>query len=248
MSKLHELLSVEGDLEGEYKKILDETKNTFSKKEDHFFGFVRKLVMFDENAPETPDEHKEMVTTVHDKLEYSKDAITRYIDAVLQKESTNQIAVADLVIDGMTIAVGLPATFLLGLETKLKHIREMYETIPTIPPGIKWEHDPTKGDHVYSMTYPEVKFKTEKIFKVQVLYEATDKHPAQVEKIPETKDVGRYEKYTWSGMMSPAEKSMVLGRIDKLIRAVKKARQRANSAEVMDRSIGEDLFRYINGF
>ena len=54
MAKLHELLAVEGDLEGIFKSILDETKHTFSKKPGLFFGFNKKLEMFAEEEPDAP--------------------------------------------------------------------------------------------------------------------------------------------------------------------------------------------------
>ena len=125
MSKLHELLAVEGDLEGTYRKIIEETRTTFSKKPDHFFGFVRTLEWFTEGMPDHPEEHKAMDTTVSDKLEYQESHIIRYLDAVLQKEATNQKAASDLIVNGRTIAENVPATFLLGLESKLKHILEI---------------------------------------------------------------------------------------------------------------------------
>ena len=141
MPKLHELLAVEGDLEGTYKKIVDEAKVTFDKKGAHFFGVHRRLEMFDEDLPKAPDEHQEMVTTVHDKLEYVNEHVVRYFDAVLQKERTNQDAKADIVVDGVSLAKDLPATFLLGLENKLKNVRSLFQAIPTLPPGRKWEKD-----------------------------------------------------------------------------------------------------------
>lgn len=246
MPKLHELLAVEGDLDGTYKKVLEEAKNTFAKKPAHFFGRHKKLEMFDENAPEAPDEFQEMVTTVHDKLGYVASHVVRYLDAVLQKEKTNQMATGDIVVDGTVIAKDLPATFLLGLETRLKAVRAMYEAAPTLPPGMKWEKDSNRGEHVFVMANPEEKFKTAKTFKHKVLYEATDKHPAQIEKWEEVENVGKYITETWSGMISTAGKSSLLGRIDKLIRAVKKARQRANTEEVVEISIGKELIDFIH--
>lgn len=246
MAKLHELLAVEGDLEGIYKKILDETAQTFTKKGDRFFGAIRTMEWFEEGNPSVPAEHQTLTTTVNAKLDYQQNAVVRYFDALLQKERTNQDATADIIVDGVTIASGLPATFLLGLESRLKRVREIYDKIPTLPPNIKWEKDPTKGDSIYSRTHPEEQLKTEKIFKVQVLYDATKEHPAQVEKIPETKNVGIYKKEVWTGLLSPADKSALLGKIDRLIQAVKKARQRANTTEVVKITIGKELFTYIN--
>jgi len=173
--------------------------------------------------------------------------IVRYLDAVLQKERTNQEARSDLVVDGTVIAKDVPATFLLGLETKLKTVRSVYETIPTLQPGIKWERDDTQGKDVYRRAHPEEKFRTKKNMKNHVVAEATKEHPAQVQVYNEDEKVARIVTDTWCGMVSPAEKSALLGRIDKLIRAVKKARQKANTTEVIKTTIGKELFTYING-
>jgi hypothetical protein len=248
-AKLHELLAVEQDLAGTFKNILEETKTTFNKKTAHFMSAHRVLKYYDEEkerAEKAPEEHQAMQTTVQKKLDYQQKHIVRYLDAVLQKEKTNQKAVADIVVDGITIASNVPATFLLGLESKLKQVRDVYSAIPTLQPQIEWTEDPDKGEGVFKMKHAEETYKTEKVIVPQILYEATKEHPAQVEKIQETKNVGKYTKNVWSGMITSAQKSVVLGKIDKLIRAVKKARQRANSVEIEKVDIGKALFDHIN--
>lgn len=253
-SKLHQLLAVEGDLEGIYKQITKETIDTFTKRVNHFNGFIRELNWYDAEMPPEPVERQHMMTTVKDKLDYNNDSVVRYFDALLQKEATNQVAKADLIVDGTTIATEVPATMLLGMESRLKNVREVYASIPTLPPNVEWVEDAQKGPNIYSRKHPEENMKTEKTFKVQVLYEAQfpkegergDSLPAQVEKVPETKNVGVYKKHVWTGVLSPAEKSLLLNRIDKLIRAVKKARQQANSTEVVKKTIGKELFDYIH--
>lgn len=248
MGKLHELLAVEGDLSGIAKKLSEETISTF-KKPDHFIGQHRHLDMFDaaEQSKVVADEYKEMVTTVQDKLTYFGNAIINYFDAVLQKESTNQIAKADVVVDGTALIKDAPATFLLGMESKLKELRTVFEAIPTLAPGIAWEKDETQGTGVYRMKNADEKVKTAKSFMHKVLYEATDKHPAQIEKWEEQVPVGKYITNTTCGMFSPAEKSVVLGRVDKLIQAVKKARMQANTAEAIENKCGDAIFSYILG-
>ena len=245
MAKLHELLAVENDLEGTYRKILNETVTTFTKKTDHFLGQIRTLELFDAEAKQHAPETKTMDTTVQDKLDYQNKHIVRYLDAVLQKELTNGIARADIVIDGKVIAQDLPATFLLGLETKLKHIRETYSQIPTLAPGIEWVKDEKAGTNVYKTAKPDEKFQTKTIVKPFVIYEATKEHPAQVREISEVVDIGKYERTITSGMISSADKTVLLGKIDKLIRATKKARQRANSTKVIQASVGNELINYI---
>lgn len=247
MGKLHELVAIESDLKGAYEKIIKETVVTFVKKGDRFFGKHRKLHLFDAAArDEGIEEHKEMTTTVSKKLKYQEGAIIRYFDVVLQKDATNQTARADLIVDGKTLAEELPATFLLGMETKLKFLRQTYEAIPTLPPGYQWIPDPNRGEDVYIDANPAQAYKSIKQFVPQVLYKHTVEHPAQVEKIEEVKNVGRYTTELWYGMLSSADKSKLIGRVDKLIQAVKQARQRANRADIVARKIGATLFKYIN--
>jgi hypothetical protein len=248
MAKLHELLAVESDLEGTYNKILKETETNFNKHPDRYFGKHTRIEFFDENVPTEADVHKKMDDTVKSKLKYSQKAVIRYLDAVLQKERTNQEARADLVVDGTIISAQVPATFLLGLENKLKKIRtNLFEPIPTLQPGIQWEKDASMGDDVYRAVHSEEKFRTKKMMKNHVIAPATKEHPAQVNVYTEDEKVARVVQDTWCGMISSAEKSKVLERVDVLIRAVKRARQKANTTEVVKTNIGKDLFTFING-
>jgi hypothetical protein len=247
MAKLHELLAVESDLEGKYKRITGETRKTFKDRPAHFIGSIRTYHPFDDDDKvDYPEEYQALATTVEERLDYTAKAIEPYFDALLQKESTNQVAKADLVVDGEEIAKDLPATFLLGMESRLKYLRGVYEQIPTLPVSVDWEKDASWGKNVYRMTHPEEKLKTVKQFKSQVLYEATEHHPAQIEKWDENVAVGKFVKRIWSGAISSAEKAELLGRIDKLITAVKKARQRANTAEVVKNQVGKDIMDFIH--
>jgi hypothetical protein len=83
--------------------------------------------------------------------------------------------------------------------------------------------------------------------RTQVVVKATTEHPAQYEKWPENQVVGTYSTVTWSGSVTPAQKSEWLGRIDTLLRATVKARQRANEAKVEKVDVGSKLFDFIFG-
>jgi hypothetical protein len=246
MSKLHEILAVEGDLEGTAKKVINEAVNTFVKKPDHFIAFEKHYEPFNEGVEnELPSESKDLVTTVGDKLDYVFGHVNNWFDAVLQKESTNQIAKADIIIDGNIIAKDVPATFLLGLENKLKDVRNLVAMVPTLAPAIPWVADQVKGEGVYRSGKLQERIRTTKVMKPVVLYEATDKHPAQVKESTEDVAIGKYVQTDWCSMISPAEKSRVMGRVDALIRAVKQARQRANNVDVLKVKIGKTLSDYI---
>ena len=54
-----------------------------------------------------------------------------------------------------------------------------------------------------------------------------------------------YTEVMRSGMLPQAEKTAILNRIDKLIKAIKKARQKANSTEIVEKTVAKELFDYI---
>ena len=247
MGKLHELLAVEGDLSNTADKVIAEAVNTFTKKNEHFMGQVRSVVMFDDSrSGENATEEKALVTTVQKKLDYVSGMVSKYWDAILRKEQTNQKATADLIFDGEVVYAALPATFLLGMESRLKKLRVIYEAIPTLNPNAVWELDTAAGEGIYRSP-TTANMRTEKTVKHKILYEATKEHPAQIEKWNEDVPIGRIESTVVSGMFTPAEKSRVIGRIDQLIRAVKQARQRANDTKVENTEIGAKLFELIHG-
>lgn len=248
--KLHELLAVESDLDATAKKVMEEAKTTFTKKVDHFLGAHKGLRMFAEERTQEEAgaaEHKALVTTVGKKLDYIRKPIVRLWDAVLQKDATNQTATADLIVDGDVIAEALPATWLLGMEQKLRGLRAVYEAIPTHAPGIEWVPDEQRGKDVFKAAHPETKDKTEKVVRADVIVPATEHHPAQVREHAENVKVGVFTIERWCGTISPAKKSEYLERIDRLIRAVKKARVRANNVEVKKLQVASKLFDYVHG-
>ena len=89
--------------------------------------------------------------------------------------------------------------------------------------------------------------RTRKRKKFLTVAEATKEHPAQVKEDVEDQNVGKYIKETWSGALTSARKAEILGKVDKLARAVKQARQRANCTEVPKLSVGKVLADYIIG-
>lgn len=250
MSYLHEVLAVEKDLESVSLKVQEEAIVTFTKKTEHFLGNNKRLEMFDEGRRKEEagfKEEKQIVTTVDDKLDYVGQAFIKYIDAMAQKESTNQHANSDVVTpSGFVLLQDIPATLLLALEGRLAKLRLVYETIPTLQPGINWAEDTSIGKGVFKASNDEIRHKTEKVLESKIIVAPTEKHPAQVEKWTEDRPVGQYVNTRWSAMITPARKSQLIGRIDLLIGMVKQARMRANTAPVVGGNIGKTLLSFIN--
>lgn len=243
MGRLHEVLAVEGGLKATADKIIKEAADTFTKKRGHFLGQHRSYEIIEEGSLQYADESKKLETTVNQKLDYVKNHFTKALDATFQKEVTNTGAKADIIVDGTTIAKDIPATYLLHLETKFKELRMMYDVIPTLDPGKDWKRDDTQ-ENVYVSSDTE-QYKTEKVVKPLLLHPATKEFPAQVDKISMDKYVGKWKTKNWSGALSPLQKSQLIGKIDRLVRAIKQARMRANNAEVAQLEIGKTLIDFI---
>ncbi len=248
MPKLHEILAVEGELEGAYTRIWQETKINFKEKHNLFIGAKKTYESFMETGEnEFPDEFLEMATTVPERLKYTLNSAEAYLDNVLKKEKTNQIAKGDIEIDGTVIAKDVPVCFLLALENKLKLWKEGLSMIPTLNPQTAWETAFDYKEYAWKATHDEIKYRTKKQIQHKILVQPTDKHPAQVEKWNEDMNVGRFITTKWCGMIHPAEKMAILSRLDKLSRAVKKARMRANNIDAVDASIGKEITEYLMG-
>jgi len=249
MSKLHEILAVEKDKENVARKLTTESIRTLGK-ENLFSGSLRELKMFDDALSfNNTTEKQTLTTTVSENLEYLIDPVAEHWDTVLQKDLTNQAALADIVIDGNTIATGLPATFLLGMEKKLNDFRILLESVHTLAPGIKWIPDNSNAKKdVFVSSDTEKTFKTVKDVEFKTAAPATKEHPAQVVQVSVTKNVGEFETTKWSGLLTPVDKAEKIARLDKLLAAVKKARQRANNVNIVKGAVGNTMLQYvING-
>jgi len=246
MAKLHETLAVESALETTANKLVKESLHTLSK-DTLFKGKVRRLEMFrEEDKKSETTEHQELSTTVDENIQYLTKPLSKYWDAVLQKDQTNQVAVADLIVEGKTIAEKVPATFLLGMESKLRDLRKIYDAIPTLAPGISWIPSEQDRKGVFKTAHEIIQLKSEKAPEFRIVAEATPEHPAQVAQVAKTSDVGRYITTEYSGMMTPLEKAQRIERLDTILRATKQARMRANNTLVVKGSIGKDILDYIN--
>ncbi len=244
---LHEILAVVGDLKGAKDKIKNATFRTFSDKPNLFSGMRSHLRMFAEDRKEEETTDITVVsTTVMDELGNMTKAFIRFWDAKLQKESAGQLAKADVVIGENVIASDIPVYFLLEMETELKELRKVYDAIPTLKPGPSWIQDTQQRDGIWKTESPVVRHKTEKTYEHKVLVPSTKEHPAQIREWTEDKPIGQKIQDEWSGMMTSAEKSLILDRFDTLLRAFKKARQRANSQELPEGSIGSSIFSYLH--
>ena len=185
-----------------------------------------------------------MVSTVDQKLDHVLPVASRYYDVLCSKEIGNTNAKADVVVDGEVVMSGVPATFLLALEPRLKKLRDMLMAIPTLEPAIKWEPNASGGEGVYKSP-DQISFAKEKTYKSRELSPATKEHPAQIRGWTEDMPVAKIVTQKTSGMWTPARKAEVFEKLDTLVRSIKQARQRASSVEVEAQKVSHQFFDFI---
>lgn len=250
MTKLHEILAVEETLSQAAEKMLSETSEKFNKHTEYFTGQVRTL----NRLSETPEDKamelaarrvKELPTNILSTLSYMLPIFEKSLALKLSKHLTNQVAAADIELDGVTLMSNVPVDFLLDLEKVIPRYRAMFAHMPTLDPSRKWE---SERDGVWKSVAPETT-QGEKLVYPVVLHPPTLQHPAQVKEASKEVVVGIFKQTDFSGAATSQQKADVLSLCDRLLIAVKQARMRANSVELKKSedpvSLITDLFMQV---
>ena len=135
-----------------------------------------------------------------------------------------------------------PATNLLFLEKQLTDVKTFVGNLPELDPSESWTFDANAS---LFKSEPTRSNRTKKVQKAIVLYDATEKHPAQTQLITEDTVVGVYTQTKMSGAVPLPQKRAMLNRIDELLRAVQKAREEANAVVAADQRIGAAVFHFL---
>jgi hypothetical protein len=248
MSKLHELLAVEGDLKSQAEATRKDLKNTFEKKTHHF---SKKVVTFKpktEGAADKVESQLALQSTVHKELAWISEKLAKAMDAGHQIDVANTMATADVILeDGTTILLhNVPATSLLRMEHRIIEIRDLVHAIPTLDPAKGFLMDPSEQFGIYRARDDE-RPRTEKQFDFVVMVGPTDKHPAQTKELMLDKPIGVVITQEWSSAITVQEKGDMLDRVEELLRAVKRALARANEFQVKveDYKIGRTVLKYV---
>ena len=168
--------------------------------------------------------------------------LSELFDLTLTKDTGNQQARADIVVDGNTLLKDVPATYLIFLEKQLVDLRTFIGNLPQLDPAEEWTFDAAKDCWV---TQPSENVKTKKVPRAFVKAEATEKHPAQVETYHEDVPVGTWAMVKMAGAFPAARIRVLSERVDRLLKACKLARETANSVEVSDKKAGDVVLGYL---
>lgn len=243
MTKLNQLLAIEKDLKNQVNR---EVTNIYHKlqKLDLFSGLSRTYKPDDDAGERYPNEVKHVQYTVQDALDAVNASFTRLFNLTAEKDLANCTAKADVMLNGVVLLSGVPVTYLLFLEKNLIDIRTLITKLPTLDSAEQWEVDDNNG---WYRTAPVQTVKSKKVPRSYTLYEATDKHPAQVQAYQEDIRVGEWATIKFSGAIPATIQTKLLERVDELSCAVKFAREQANLTEVTNSDYGDAVMSYLFG-
>lgn len=241
MTKLSQIVAVE---KGIKSRTTRDVTNAYRLTHiaEPLTGLSRSYKPRDEEGEQLPSEVKRVQHTIAEINAEVERSLVRLFDVTATKDWANTTAKADIVVDGGVLVADVPVPYLLFLEKQLNDLRTYVEQLPVLDPSETWLDDDQPG--VYR-TEPTQTTRTRKVPRNHILYEATDKHPAQVETYTEDVVIGDYTLIKRSGALRESDRAALVERVDTLQLAVKYAREQANSAEVTDIEVGRTLLSYI---
>lgn len=241
MLKLHQLLALHKQAFSNGEGALTRAYQD-SQKAALLAGVTKTYEPVDDNGQRLPSEGTKLQLRVPVLLRTAVPALVRQFDVQATVDAGNQLAKANVVVDGVTILFNVPVETLLFIEKKLNTLVEVIGKLPTLDEAEDWDD---AGDKLSFKSKPLEKTRTDKVPERFEKAAATEKHPAQVEILYLDKVVGTWTTVKFSGGIRASRKADLLVRLDKLREAVKIARSEANSTEVDDQKIGQAVFDFL---
>jgi hypothetical protein len=251
MTRLHQVIAIERGVVADTDKQLAQIGQILKigGDKDPLTGISRTYESRQgADGDQLPPEQRKVQTTIAELLKIMREQLTRLFDLKFTREFANCSARADVIVDGVPMIRDAPAGYLLFLENEITSlIAKVIDKLPVLNPAEEWRNDdPALPAGVWRTAAKQTE-RTKKVPQVQVLYEATPQHPAQVR--PYETDVieGYWTQIRFSGQLPVREVQAMRARAVKLLEAVRYAREHANELEVTNRMAGEAVLGYVFG-
>lgn len=241
--KLNQIIAIEKSVKNKAHAAVTEVYQKIQKA-DLIMGVSRKYTSKDDEGELFPPEKKHVQMTVVTALKLVQVQLSELFDVTATKDTANCIAAAPIVVDGIVLIEKVPVTYLLFLEKQLTNVYTLVSKLPTLDPAEEWHFDESSATYASAASGSN---KTKKVLKAFTKSPATDKHPAQVDTFTEDVVIGTWETIKFSGAIPSTEQQKLLERVEKLQRAVKFAREEANSVQAPDVKVGDKVMKYIFG-
>lgn len=224
MAKLNQLLAVVKTRKADTQKAIAFAHHLFQKR-DQFTGLSRVYQPREDGGETLPPESKRVTHNAVATLHEVKAVWGRLFELTGTIDATNCMALATISVDGQDLVTNVPVTHLLWLEKQLADLITMIKGLPTLDPQYVWTKDAATGQYA---TEVRATTRSKKIPRNHVKAPATDKHPAQVEVYHEDQIVGEWHTRDLSSAFRQDDVTVMLGRAQQVLDAVKKAREEAN--------------------
>lgn len=242
-TQLAQIVAIAGGVKTRCEQELTKAYHLIQKPAP-FMGLTRTYRPRDDEGETLPPESKLVTARVSDLILSVTAAMNRSLDVVATQEWANTGARADLVVDGVVLISQVPVTYLMWLEKQIIQLRTFIGRLPTLDVSENWHWD---EDAKAWATEAVETTRQKKIPRNHQVSPATDRHPAQVQVYHEDVVVGYWRIIAFSGAI-PASRVFELGeRVEKLLDAVRFAREKANETPVTDIPAGEPILAYLFG-
>lgn len=241
--KLHQLLALLKTVKPTTYKKLTQIHRDIQKK-DLLNGFDKTFAKASEDDLDRAAERNPVVLNSKSLLAEWVNVSTKLFDMTATQETANAQAKADIVVNGQVLLANVPVTLLMFLDKQLVDLENTLENAVVLDPAMDWVYN--ANSNLYQAS-PVDTVATKKVPRSHVLYDATDKHPAQVQAYNEDKKAGVWTKVDRSGALPGDYQRAKLAMVRELILAVRAAREEANSIEVTDVKIGDTIFTHLFG-
>lgn len=241
-AKLNQIIAVEKGVKSQTTSVISELHKV-NQKDALFNGMHKAYQPKDDEGETLPPESKRVQYQADEVVRVLERSMSDLMSITARKDWTNCTATADVVVDGNVLLKDVPITYLLFLEKNVQDIRTFVSNIPVLDPAENWKLDKESG------LYKSDPISRNRTFKDQVpivLYDATPEHPAQTQIISKDVVVGTWTEVRSSGAMPITKKKEIAERVEKLLRAIKEAREQANVIEeVQSPDVGAAIFGYL---
>jgi hypothetical protein len=213
-----------------------------NQKPDLFSGMSRSYEKKDEEGEDLPGEQKLVQQRASENLDLWSQLWIELLDVVGTKDWGNCGARTDLVVNGEKIVENVPVTYLIWLEKQLDDFRTFVDKLPVLDPSKAWRYEASSGLYVTDAIRTA---RHKKVARVLLKVEATEHHPAQAEVIYDDVLVGYWSNISTSGALPESRRRQLLERTDAMKKAVKQAREEANSEKVEEVTVGAKIANWI---
>lgn len=239
--KLNQIIAIVNGTKTETQRAITDIYKKIQSS-DLLSGISRRYTPKDEEGEMLPSESKFIQVKADAAIEQAMTEWSKLWDLVATQDSANTLASADVIVDDNILLAGVNVLHLLFLEKQLTDVKTFINKLPVLDPSEKWTWDDNAGAYA---TKEYESTRTKKVPRNHVKAEATKEHPAQVEVYMEDVIVGMWTSIKHSGAIPVTRKKEYLTKVNKLIDAVKAAREEANLEEIQETKEGDVLMRYI---